>query len=320
MYARRGVLIATAVLGVGLLVSSNAVQAATTDAPVGRQPDGSIRTAQGQVLTPAGRQVEFGGRPVAVTIRPDGRTATMLVSSAGESLRVIDLASGTLVQSRDGAGSSYNGIAYAPGGSALYSSDDSGRLAFTPVNSDGTLGTPTRVSIPQQSPGANPLPTGIAVPADGSTLYVALSRDNALAVIDVATRTLVRRIPVGNAPHSVLLAAGTVYVSNEDGRPAVAGDFTNDSAGTAIVADRFGGGSTTGTVSVVDTATRQVAATVAVGLHPTAMALDNGFLFVANTNDDTVSVLNVATRSVVNTVAITPFPGLRTAASRPAWP
>lgn len=45
---------------------------------VGRQDDGSIVVTTNQILTPAGRQVEFRGRPLAVTLSPDGRTAAFL--------------------------------------------------------------------------------------------------------------------------------------------------------------------------------------------------------------------------------------------------
>jgi YVTN family beta-propeller protein len=307
--ARAIVSAVVATVGIGLVGTSNAVQAATAADAVGRQSDGSVRTPQGQTLAPAGRQVELGGRPVAVALRPEGATAVVMAASTGESLRVLDLATGTVLQSVTGAGSSYSGLAYSPDGSTLYSSDDTGKLNMTPVGVDGRLGTRVAITIPPANSGSNPVPTGIAVSADSKTVYVALSRDNAVGVVDVATRTLLRRIPVGNAPHSVVRVGNALFVSNEGGRPAAVGDFTNDSAGTPIVADAFGGGSITGTVSVVDAVAGTVDATVPVGLHPTAMTSDDGFLFVANTNDDTVSVLDETTHAVVNTIAITPFTG-----------
>ena len=67
-----------------------------------------------------------------------------------------------------------------------------------------------------------------------------------------------------------------------------------DSYGTPVPADGYYGTSTTGTVSVIDTANPSAAVgSIAVGLHPTAMYVqDKGALFVANTNSDTVSVID----------------------------
>lgn len=46
---------------------------------VGPQPDGSFVTTTNQLVTPAGTQVNFNGRPVAVAVRPDQKTAAVLV-------------------------------------------------------------------------------------------------------------------------------------------------------------------------------------------------------------------------------------------------
>ena len=155
------------------------------------------------------------------------------------------------------------------------------------------------------------LPAGMALSADGSMLYVALNGANQLAEIDTATNTVVKTIPVGNAPRQVVLAdGGTVaYVSNEGGYPARPGQYTNLSDGTAMVANKVTGGASTGTVSVVDLATGQKTREIRVGLQPTAMHLDGDALMVANSNDDSVSVINTQTNTVAQTVHTNPVPG-----------
>ena len=67
-------------------------------------------------------------------------------------------------------------------------------------------------------------------------------------------------------------SASKLYVSNEGGRQAQAGETTMDSYGTQVPANGYLGTSTTGTVSVIDTANPSAAVgSIAVGLHPTAM-------------------------------------------------
>jgi YVTN family beta-propeller protein len=149
----------------------------------------------------------------------------------------------------------------------------------------------------------------MALSRDAKTLYLVLNRNNTLAEIDIATRTVLSEIPVGNVPYEVIVKGRKAYVSNRGGRPAEAGDFTNDSSGTAIVADDYSALAITGTVSVVDLASRQEINTIEVGLHPSGMLLDGERLFVANTNSDSVSIIDLETEEVVKTVAVQPFVG-----------
>ncbi len=69
------------------------------------------------------------------------------------------------------------------------------------------------------------------------------------------------------------------------------------------------GSTTTGTVSVIDTAKPATAVrSINVGLHPTALYAKRGVLFVANTNSNTVSVIDTAKDRVVQTIATQPWP------------
>ncbi len=154
------------------------------------------------------------------------------------------------------------------------------------------------------------LPSGMALSPDGSKLYVALNGVNKLGVIDTATSQLTQTIPVGNAPRQVVLVGSDAFVSNEGGRPAKPGEFTNQSDGTAIVASKVTGAAITGTVSEVNLATGREVKEIPVGLEPTAEYLaQDGTLMVANSNDDTFSLIDPATGTVVQTVNVNPLPG-----------
>jgi YVTN family beta-propeller protein len=94
----------------------------------------------------------------------------------------------------------------------------------------------------------------------------------------------------------------TAYVSNEGGRAATDADFQIWSAGTEIVADPVVGAAITGTVSVVDLPSMTVTANISTGLHPTGMAFYGSHLLVANAYSDTISVIDTATNEVAWTI------------------
>ena len=128
-------------------------------------------------------------------------------------------------------------------------------------------------------------------------------------MIDTSTNTLVKEIPVGNAPRQVVLVGNEAFVSNEGGRPAAAGDFTNLSDGTPVVANPSTGGAITGTVSVVDLGSQTQTGSIPVGLQPTALFLHGTSLFVANSNNDSVSIVDTSSKQVAETIHVNPVPG-----------
>ncbi|MDX6217821.1 MAG: hypothetical protein QOG99_3405 [Frankiales bacterium] len=287
-------------------------------AQAGRQSNGSVVTSTGQRLTPAGRQLEFPGRPTAIAVRPDGRTATVL-NSQGGMLVVVDLRTHVVLQTYTGGAGSFDGVAYNHRGTRLFASDAGGNVLDLAVASGGTLSLVKTISSPAAAPqsvptdvnasASNAYPGGLAFSADDRTVYVTYSVLNQLGAIDVATDAVTAQIDVGNAPHSVVVQGRYAWVSNEGGRRATGDDLTNDSDGTAIVSDPVHGAAKTGTVSLVDLTAKRVVTNVRVGLHPTALALTGSTLYVANTNSDTVSVVDTAARTVRSRIGITPYPG-----------
>jgi YVTN family beta-propeller protein len=149
-------------------------------------------------------------------------------------------------------------------------------------------------------------PTGIAISSDSKTAYVVLDNNDTLTQINLtaATPTEGAEIRVGNVPHSVVISPDgtTAYVSNEGGRIAKATDFQGYSNGTPVVAVNPTGATATGTVSVVNLSTFAVTGNIAVGLHPTGMALWGKYLLVANAYSDSISVIDTTTNTVTTTI------------------
>ncbi len=304
----------------------------------GPQPNGSWIVGDGQVVTPAGTQVDLGirVRAKAVALNPNLKThtAAVLTLGAAEAVEIFDTNTGKVLQDymalgHDSSGS-YSGIAYTPDGKHLLFSQDSSNITIANVTPEGLLEDNTQVAVPPDNsfitcfPNSpigdygrscstfyNPYtsyPGGLALSPDGKSAYALLNQNNTLTKIDLTATTPTEgpQLRVGNAPHSIVInkAGTTAYVSNEGGREATEADFQIYSAGTPIVADSVVGSAITGTVSVVDLASMTVTANIPTGLHPTGMAWYGQYLLVANAYSDTISVINTKTNAVAYTINV----------------
>ena len=316
---RRSTLV-TACIAVALGVTGTAV-AATQQ--FGTQQVGQV-TPKGQVISddqyinPYGnRTVINDGKIMSSTVSPDGSTLAAAVTDGDAALVIMDLKTGQVKQKigtnaadtlRIKSGSvGQEGPSYSPDGSQLWLGQSDGYTKFT-VNADGTLANPVAVTI--AADGAKQALVGAAVfSADGATVYSAVNGQNRVVAIDAATGTIKQSWPVGIAPRGIALVGDKLYVSNEGGRQARAGDTTINSYGTDVPANPKTGASTTGTVSVVNVADPAAAVgTIDVGLHPTAVYARKGTVFVTDTADNKVSVISTARDKVVQTIATQPWP------------
>ena len=312
--------------------SSNATSGAQSQVDslnrtVGPQRDGSIVVSDNQVLTPAGRLVDLGTpvRAKAIAINPGktAHTAAVLLMGSPQPVIVFDTQSGRVLQRylpegeanasvKDRSTGSFAGVAYSPDGSKLLSSQDNNYVSVASVDPNtGLLVHEQRVALPPPPADGRTYhnaksinPGGIAFSEDGSRAFVALNAANTLGVIDLkaSPAKLATQIPVGNVPNSVLVHGNFAYISNEGGRPAITGDFTNDSDGTPIVVDRTDAYTLSGTVSVVDLKLGKLTATINVGLHPAGMTIVGSRLFVANSYSDSLSIIDLDTNKVTRTI------------------
>ncbi len=327
----------------GLLATGLSIPAFAQSVPfptytAGAQPDGSFVVSSGQIITPAGTQVDLGirVRAKAVALNPNAQThtAAVLTMGATQAVEVFDTRTGDVLQNYIAFGSdpsgSYSGITYSADGKHLVFSQDSSNVTIANVSAEGLLSDYVQVKVPANnsfitcfpnSPPAayaNPCgtfytpstsyPGGLALSSDGKSAYALLNQNDTLTKIDLTASqpTQGTQIRVGNAPHSIVISSDgtTAYVSNEGGRVATQADFQINSAGTEIVADPVVGAAITGTVSVVDLASMKVAASISTGLHPTGMAFYGGYLLVANTYSDTISVVDTTTNEVKKTISL----------------
>jgi YVTN family beta-propeller protein len=235
-----------------------------------------------QRISPAGRQISLGLSPSSMAMSEDG--AFLLVTDTGFlGQSVTSVGTQTLTansrQVLTGLNSVFEGIALSPDGRNGFFSGGAGDVVrLAQINSNGTVALRGTISVPG-------FPIGMAVSSDGSRLYVAQNLAQALAVADVASKTVLTSIPVGKSPWRVVLnpARDEAYVTNRGDR----------------------------TVSIVDTTMNVVRASVPTGSNPNAIGVtpDGTKVFVANANSDDVTVFDTADPASPRTISLLPFSG-----------
>ena len=302
------------------VASAGAAQASTKifgDHQVGTTYANGLQISSDQAIKPLGdRLLTEYGKFMGSTLSPDGKFLAATSTDKSVVLQIFDLSTYKLVWTVGSAPGvnqkladrtvGQEGPTYSPDGKFLWLPENNGLTRF-PVNADGSLGTPTPLPIPVVD-GKAPLPGKSAYSPDGSTLYVPVNGQNTVQALDATTGVVKQTWNVGIAPRAVALVGKKLFVSNEGGRTARPGETTIESYGTQVPASPVRGTSTTGTVSVINTARPSAPVrSINVGLHPTALYVNKHTLFVANTFDDSVSVIDTTNNKVVQTVDTKPW-------------
>lgn len=172
--------------------------------------------------------------------------------------------------------------------------------------------------------GAGPL--GLWIDRPRRRLFVCLSQENALAVVDLASNQLMYKIPVGLSPFDVVVT--------RDGKRAYVTHHDDDSLGVVdlrrkrvikrlnvgvrptfltlsrderlLVASNYGSHN----VSIVDTRRLDVTATIVVDANPLGVAItgDGRYAFVANYHGQSVTQIDLATLTKLERHSVAPHP------------
>ena len=235
---------------------------------------------------------------VPLVVFGQGSGGRAAVSTAGDSLAVVDARSGRLVAAT-AVGATPTAVAAGEG-------------AYWVTNAD-------RHTVSRIDPGTNAVvdtiqvgngPSGIATGA--GAIWVVNSLDATVSRIDPGTDTVVQTIPVGGGPRGIVYAAGSVWVANtgdgtitridpESGTPTtlqVAATELAFGAGTLWASQRAAGQ----VVRIDPTSGKQVFAPIHVGNGPTGIAFGGGVAWVANSLDGTVYRIDPETNSVTGAV------------------
>ncbi len=281
----------------------------------GPQADGTVLLPNQWSLRPAGKQIVVGDFPASMAMHPEGKFAAILHCGYGQhEIQILDTAAGKIM-SRVNVAEAFYGIAFSPDGSRVICSGSGDEVLHVFKFKDGYLGEPTSITLrPKAERG---VPCGLAVSADGATIYVA----------NVWGQTVSRvRIPAGGGAAEVtelaLAAPGVIgKVAPRVGAPTDDPSITKraeailDTTGTdapfpyACVLDEKRGRLYVSLwaqahVAVIDLKEWKEIARWNAEEHPNEMVLSKGgsHLFVANANRNSVSVIDVETGRTVETL------------------
>ncbi len=308
---------------------------------MGEQQNGSVLVPTNQAITPIGHVERIEGeRAKDLELSPDGKTLAVLAQTRlifysldGGRTADVALKAGTL------------GLAWTPDNKTLFVSGDKGQVFHVARTGENTWrlltsfvvadlieepaseGKPPVAKpnlewhpdatirhhlkpVPKPSKFAgNPDVAGLAVSPDGARLYIALSKRNAITVVDIASETVIATVPVGVAPFRIVVSpdGNTVFVANRGGRPPRQGELAAISGGSEVRTDRVTGAAAGGSISFIDPK-RFTSVAIDEGRQPSGLCLsrDGKILYVANADEDTVTALDVRTHRVMRSVSVEP--------------
>ena len=155
---------------------------------VGVQPDGRILVPTNQILSPAGRQVTFPGRPVDLLVIDGGRT---LVAKNMRDLVFIDLATGAVKQTlalpaaAKGLAGAFSAVGLAVSDTRVFATDSQGAVRIAQCRFDGSFAWAGHFALKAPASGAA-YPTGMALQGN-KHLWVCSSRGNEVQLMNLAT-------------------------------------------------------------------------------------------------------------------------------------
>ncbi|MCC4767366.1 PKD domain-containing protein [Methanosarcina sp. DH1] len=151
--------------------------------------------------------------------------------------------------------------------------------------------------------------TDQGVSSAGIYAYITNEFSSTVSVIDTATNTVTATVPAGYEPAGVAVnPSGTkVYVANfyvEDYENTLSLSVDAKSKSSKVTTEQVE--TDGGTVSVIDTATNTLIATVPVGSYPIGVAVnpEETKVYVANRGSSTVSVIDTATNTITATIPV----------------
>ena len=280
----------------------------------GQIDDTTVRLPNQWFLRPVGRQMRVGDFPASIAMHPSGKFAAVLHCGHGDhEVVVLDIVARE-IHSRVRLNEAFYGIAFSSKGDRLLCSGSGDEIVHSFSFKAGFLSD--HETLPLREAKERGVPAGIAVSADGRTIYAAnlwghsvsrvrVSEDGTdveeVALIEKPVAEPVKTAPTTDEP-SITKRAEVLLDTTGSDAPFPYGLALDEKRHRLYVSLWA-----KAQVAVIDTRTFEVTARWAVEEHPNEMLVskDGRRLFVANANRNSVSVLDTATGEPSETLIAT---------------
>jgi len=242
-----------------------------------------IHLPNGWNITPVGQSVRIGDLPLNMAVSPNKKL--LAVTNNGQSDQTIDLIDAlhfkvldTIVTSK-----SWMGLCFSADNNYLFASGGNdnwimryriGHNKIIPVDTF-MLGKPWPEKIS---------PAGLAVDREMKYLYVVTKENNALYVIDIPSKIIIKQIPIDGEGYTCLLSPdqNSLYISC------------------------WG----CSKILIYNTIKQKLETSIPIGSNPNDMCLskDGTWLYVANSNDNSASAINTRDNNLVETLNAALYP------------
>lgn len=238
----------------------------------------------GWTLTPAGRSLEAGDLPLNMAISSSKKM--IAVTNNGQSLQSIQLIDAVNERLLDKIEipKSFYGLKFSSDDKYLYAAggNDNWILKYAVTNNKLVLNDsiilgkkwPEKIS-----------PVGIEVDDVRNILYTVTKENNSLYVIDLKTKKIINKLPLGNEAYKCILSPdkNQLFISLWGGKKVV----------------------------IFNTINASISDSINVSFNPNEIILTkNGqYLFVANAGDNSVSIINTKTKKIIEVLDAALYPG-----------
>lgn len=247
-----------------------------------------VKLSNGWSLTPVGKSIPLGDLPLNIAISRSHRYAA--VTNNGQSTQTIQLLDAKNDKELDNAviGKAWGGLVFSDDEQSLYASGGDNNWIVRYAISNNKLVAKDTLKLgdawTKQKNAVSISPTGLALDDKKRVLYVVTKQDNSLYLINLKTKTIRQKIPLGTEAYTCLLSPdkSKLYIS------------------------LWGGDK----VAVYDVEKNKLVDSIPVGDNPNDMCISrNGkYLYVANANANTVSVIDLKKSKVLETLNTAVYP------------
>ncbi len=265
-------------------IEKKQTQSTKVTLPTNNPKASKVLLPNGWSLSPAGRSIPLGDLPLNMALSHNRQL--LAVTNNGQSKQTVQLINPVTEKLLDEViiKKSWYGIKFSDADDKLYVSGGNDNIILVYHISHNKFGKTDTLFLGHPWPLEKISPAGIEVDNKSNRLYTVTKEDSSLYILDLTTKKILQKIPLGFEAYACLLTPdkSLLYVSLW-GADAVA---------------------------VYNTTTFKKENDIATQSHPNEMLLTkNGrYLFVANANDNSVSVINTAAKKVIETISATLFP------------